>query len=117
MSSLVISGIEVVANGFMESPEQVPEEYREEAQMSCSLNKFFGGDEDRHGRCKIDINYDLNSPYTLYMQIFTQRRDTTLDELLMLCLDGREDIDALRRFCEMVLDHTDRSERELKNSK
>lgn len=72
--------------------------------LEGELHKIFP-QREHEGHCDLEFSYDLNVE-TLYINMNYDRPNCGPEEnLMMVCVDGLENVDALRRYCEMVLDH------------
>lgn len=73
------------------------------APLEAELEKLFP-QKNRSGKCQLGFSYDLNVE-TLYIDIDYRQEYAAHENLMMISVDGLNEIDALRRYCEMVLEH------------
>jgi hypothetical protein len=72
--------------------------------LESELEKIFPQTRPAGG-CSLCASYDL-SEEVLYIDMdYDIEGAFKKENLLMISIDGLENIDALRRYCEMVLDH------------
>jgi hypothetical protein len=72
--------------------------------LYSELEKIFPQTESYSGEAQLEFGYDLNVE-TLYINVNYRDAAFNTENLMMLSIDGLIQIDALRRYCEMVLDH------------